>query len=325
MALFGRGYTYYGDPGGLATWEPNEVLNSLIDDDYVEAREKNIRLLQCNIKRGFNVEVAGSALEYILHKTPPGPLLDPTEPRGLDSRFYRRIEILKRLRYSPILHEWDARNVDAILLAYRNGSLKMDKGKVTYWYGGQMRMGPQLQLPSVREHIDLIDRCRESFRAQQQQRAAVATFDSFDLSGHHGYHVRVQLIGQDKSIITPVLDDTGSSLLELLATPDYINLGFNMLYPHMLGITQLLTSNGVVERLSILIRAQVVVEDGRPLGPKIEIEASVTSAPLGPFYYSRCSGRILRRTLYTATAPTYGGPLYVSEKKNGVVKQLPAV
>ncbi|PGH02329.1 hypothetical protein AJ79_07669 [Helicocarpus griseus UAMH5409] len=295
MALFGAGVSYQGSTGNPADWDPNEVMKALILDNYTE--------------------------------------LDPAEPTGLDSRVYRRIEILKRLRKNPMLHKWDIENIDGILATYRDGSLGIEKGKVTYWYGGRMMMGPRLQLPPICEHIDLIDEYRGKFgpghlwiepRAPLQQRAAVAAFDSFDLSGHHGYNVKVQLIGQERSIIIPVLDDTGSSLLELLVEPDCIGLGFNMQYPHIIGPTQLWTANGGVERLSILVRAQVVTEDGKPLGPKIEIEASITPMTMAPVYYSRCSGRILQRTLYTATAPAYGGPLYVSTKKTGLMKILPA-
>lgn len=123
-------------------------------------------------------------------------------------------------------------------------------------------------------------------------------------------------------ILKNILDDTGSAYLELFRGDDCQKLGLTPAYHAWMGDVNLDTANGTIRRKSILLEVQLFV-NGEPFGPVIETTATITPS-LGKTQL-RCSGRFLRQALFTATSPNGQGILYISDKKTGVTKPLPAV
>lgn len=56
---------------------------------------------------------------------------DPAEPRGLPDEVYRRIEELKILLEQGVVDDEDEKNIRAVLVSYREGSLHIKPGKVS--------------------------------------------------------------------------------------------------------------------------------------------------------------------------------------------------
>ncbi|OJD11353.1 hypothetical protein ACJ73_09557 [Blastomyces percursus] len=72
-------------------------------------------------------------LPYVLNRTPPGPPFNipPSEPPGLQPIAYYRLETLKEL-YDVDWTTLYRTNIKAVMEAYRNGSLKVVEGAVSY-------------------------------------------------------------------------------------------------------------------------------------------------------------------------------------------------
>jgi hypothetical protein len=118
------------------------------------------------------------------------------------------------------------------------------------------------------------------------------------------------------------MNDTGSSIQTLLST-DLAALGYNRLtYRGHRGVTDLRTTNGVIRRRRIMIETQIIMEDGTAITPWFIQPAVVLPLQSGVQY--RLSGRAIRDHLYFATAPGNAN-LFVAQKKNGIVTQLPVV
>lgn len=121
------------------------------------------------------------------------------------------------------------------------------------------------------------------------------------------------------------LEDSGSTNFSIFERDDLAMLGVNDAYPHWDMALPTATANGIVLRRYINLQVRVLSE-----GPGSE--------PIGPIFLEHCavmpgfsqagtrlSGMGLHRDLFVATAPDGAGFLYVAEKKNGIVRQLPVV
>lgn len=119
-----------------------------------------------------------------------------------------------------------------------------------------------------------------------------------------------------------ILDDTGSTYLELFRDDDCQKLGLTPDYHAWMNNVRLSTANGDVMRRSFLLEVQLIV-NGASFGTIVQVRATIT--PGVGHSELRCSGIFLRDTLFTATSPNGKGILYISDKKTGVTKPLPAI
>ena len=103
---------------------------------------------------------------------------------------------------------------------------------------------------------------------------------------------------------------------------DLVALGYNpQTYLGNIGQSYIETANGVVTRQRIMIEMQLKKPDWTPASDWFVERGVIT--PFGPTQI-RLSGLELRSHLYFATAPG-NQSLYVAQKKNGIVTQLPVV
>ncbi|KAM5441464.1 hypothetical protein MferCBS31731_003535 [Microsporum ferrugineum] len=122
------------------------------------------------------------------------------------------------------------------------------------------------------------------------------------------------------SINVTMLNDTGSNMLTVFDT-DLIALAIPPTYAGFGSYVSMSTAGGQVQRQHIVVEVQLLDSQGNPVSDWILEHGIVTPATLGT---SRLSGDGMRQHLYFATAPG-NTHLYVAEKKNGIVQQLPVV
>ncbi|EZF16671.1 LOW QUALITY PROTEIN: hypothetical protein H112_05666 [Trichophyton rubrum D6] len=115
-----------------------------------------------------------------------------------------------------------------------------------------------------------------------------------------------------------MLNDTGSDALTVFDT-DLIAHRSNV--PGFWASNSSLTANGIVLRQVIYVEIQLLDSQRNPISDWILEESVVVPSAEGN---TRLSGRGMRDCLYFATAPG-NQQLYVAEKKNGIVQQLPVV
>jgi len=134
--------------------------------------------------------------------------------------------------------------------------------------------------------------------------------------------IEVRLIGADNfTRIDHVLDDTGSELLELYEVDDCARIGLTEEYEGWEDPVQLDTVNGKITRSTFMVEVRLLAE-GRPFGPICEVLAYMAEGAGGSSW--RCSGGFLRQELFTATSPRQPTRLYISDRKTGVTRDLPA-
>lgn len=128
--------------------------------------------------------------------------------------------------------------------------------------------------------------------------------------------------GGDPNLVRMItfINDTGSSFLSL-DPYDLLALGHIPYYAGNLGLTDLLTANGTVQRPIVMVEMQLLDVDGNPVS-----DWFVEHAVRAPLFAGteRLSGQGMRNFLYFGTAPG-NGSLYIAEKKHGLVRQLPTV
>ena len=118
------------------------------------------------------------------------------------------------------------------------------------------------------------------------------------------------------------MNDTGSNVQTIFPT-DLAALGYDQLtYQGLLGPLCIETANGVVFQEVIVIEMQIVKADGTAITPWFSENAVIT--PLQAGIQDRLSGNAMRNHLYFATTPG-NASLFVAEKKNGIITQLPVV
>jgi hypothetical protein len=117
-----------------------------------------------------------------------------------------------------------------------------------------------------------------------------------------------------------IANDTGSSIQTIFQN-DLTNLNYVNGYRGRLGLMPICDAGGVVTYLErIRIEVMLIGQDGRTeiTGWFVE-DAVVRRNQPG---VRRLSGMNMRRQLYFAT-PRGNASLFVAERKNGIVKQLP--
>lgn len=118
-------------------------------------------------------------------------------------------------------------------------------------------------------------------------------------------------------------NDTGSNL-QSLYPPELHTLRFDpQTYQGIIGPTFVGTATGIVRRYTIWVEIMVLKDGVTPLTDWIMEEGVVTPEQVG-MGNQRLSGAYVRRHLYFATAPG-NYQLFVAQKKNGLVSQLPVV
>ncbi|KMP03836.1 hypothetical protein CIRG_03528 [Coccidioides immitis RMSCC 2394] len=152
--------------------------------------------------------------------------------------------------------------------------------------------------------------------------SAIHTFDTYLKSVRYLHELgRFRgLLSTAFSIDITMLNDTGSNtltvfntaLLALAIPPDYLGFGANI---------PITTAGGMVRRQQITVEIQLLDSQGNAVSDWVLKQGIVTPATTGA---CRLSGNGIRQSLYFATAPG-NQHLYVAEKKNGIVEQLPAL
>lgn len=118
-------------------------------------------------------------------------------------------------------------------------------------------------------------------------------------------------------------NDTGSNT-QTIFTTDLVNLNHNRnTYFGHVGFVSVGTANGVMHREQIQIEIQLISANGTAVSPWFREWALVTPFQPGGTQ-CRLSGNAMRNHLFFATAPG-NTTLFVVEKKNGIVTQLPVV
>jgi hypothetical protein len=118
------------------------------------------------------------------------------------------------------------------------------------------------------------------------------------------------------------MNDTGCSIQTLFST-DLAAIGYNELtYRGHQGTTDIGTANGSISRRRIAIETQIVKADETAITPWFRQNAVILPLQSGRQY--RLSGRAMRDHLFFATAPGNAN-LFVAQKKNGIITQLPVV
>jgi hypothetical protein len=120
---------------------------------------------------------------------------------------------------------------------------------------------------------------------------------------------------------TSVLDDTGSAYLEIFED-DRLALD---IFPALLYVfppVELITASVPIYQNVISVQAKILDQTYQTIGESVD-----TLAVFVPEFQTRarCSGMLVRKSLFTATAPDGQGLLHVAEKKNGIVRHLPIV
>ncbi|KAK9348655.1 hypothetical protein V1522DRAFT_389362 [Lipomyces starkeyi] len=120
-----------------------------------------------------------------------------------------------------------------------------------------------------------------------------------------------------------IANDTGSDIQTIFAT-DLAFLSYkHYTYTGRLGPTFISTAGGGIYREQIFIEMQISRADGTTVSPWFAEIAVITPAQPG-VPQCRLSGNAMRNFLYFATAPG-NTTLYVAEKKNGIIRQLPVI
>ncbi|KAM5436677.1 hypothetical protein McanMca71_001793 [Microsporum canis] len=127
-------------------------------------------------------------------------------------------------------------------------------------------------------------------------------------------------VPEPSSINVTMLNDTGSNMLTVFDT-DLIALAIPPTYGGFGSYVSMSTAGGQVQRQHIVVEVQLLDSQGNPVSDWVLEHGIVTPASLGT---ARLSGDGMRQYLYFATAPG-NAHLYVAEKKNGIVQQLPVV
>jgi len=88
------------------------------------------------------------------------------------------------------------------------------------------------------------------------------------------------------------------------------------------------TVGGPVQRHLLVLEAQLLDQQQNPIRGRVFV---ITAVDPGNPNRMRCSGMLVRKNFFTATAPNRApnwqaqGLLHVAEKKNGIVSHLPVV
>ncbi|KAJ6114373.1 hypothetical protein N7486_000151 [Penicillium sp. IBT 16267x] len=269
-------------------------------------------------------------------KTSRDLIIAPYEGRGLSWDVIQRLESLKALR-EELLANGDVfdelPNVVSIINAYESGNLKMD-GQITYWSYGRV------------VHRSLSFDWDEFKRANRMHQ------------GYKGFWVEGittdnMLLGQDlmqdknasktePEIEFDFIDDTGCGPLKIY-TDDVAILqgpnaaeGIHWPWPQLMGYESMKSADGSVSYI-LAIMVEVNIYDAPRGHPNRQfmipswvpavalVDSAKSTGPVGP--NERLSGRWMRYSLFTATAPGSHQHLFISSTKTGLTEKdmLPKV
>lgn len=148
-----------------------------------------ISALQAHIAAGYNVENSERVLARILNETAEVEPLDGLS-RGIS---YRVRSLEDFLNQNPPFHADSITNAEAIIKAYKDGSLSIETGKVSYWFNGKRKTAL-----TRRDDVDLVEmvpkwreeeggkgRVWEETGERVHQKAARASFLPSNDDDHH--------------------------------------------------------------------------------------------------------------------------------------------
>ncbi|KAJ5707444.1 hypothetical protein N7488_007245 [Penicillium malachiteum] len=276
-------------------------------------------------------------------------LTAPYKDKGLSWDVIQRLENLKGLRCE--LHEKgdifeELPNVDAILKAYESGDLDMD-GQITYWSHGQKIFKQKRfdwdEFKAVnREHNG-----SKGFWVEGRTTLgptsvnALKTVCSTDKDGQYVLPLVLRLgqdpdIKYDPEIEFDFIDDTGCGPLKIysddmaLLQGPHVAKGLDSPFPQIMGYECMKTADGSISYiLAIMVEVniynapkddpdrQLMIPSWVPAMALVDRGKSI--GPAGP--NDRLSGRWMRHSLFTATAPGPNQRLYISSNKTGLMEK----
>ncbi|KAK9334887.1 hypothetical protein V1521DRAFT_133287 [Lipomyces starkeyi] len=204
--------------------------------------------------------------------------------------------------------EYQRKNILFLIHLYETGQLKeLRPGKITWIFDGKIVDGLPKEIPPGSAVW------AESIHHQFMQ-TTPQMFAKFRLPATYG--------GQPDIILdVSIMNDTGSDV-QTIFTTDLAFLGYNPYsYAGRLGGAFFSTASGGIYHERIVLEMQIAKVDGTAVSPWFEEIAVITAAQPG-FPQPRLSGNAMRTYLYFATAPG-NSTLYVAQKKNGIISQLP--
>ncbi|KAK9259783.1 hypothetical protein V1519DRAFT_432105 [Lipomyces tetrasporus] len=193
--------------------------------------------------------------------------------------------------------EYQRKNILFLIHLYETGQLKeLRPGKITWIFDGKIVDGLPKEIPP----------------------GSAVWAESI----HHQFMQTTQT-PQPDIILDSIMNDTGSDV-QTIFTTDLAFLGYNPYsYAGRLGGAFFSTASGGIFRERIVLEMQIIKADGTAVSPWFEEIAVITTAQPG-FPQPRLSGNAMRNYLYFATAPG-NSTLYVAQKKNGIISQLPVI
>ncbi|KAK2785657.1 hypothetical protein FQN52_008345 [Onygenales sp. PD_12] len=252
----------------------------------------------------------------------------PTCPIPFQWDVEGRIAELRAIINDPATSESQKVNLETAIKLYREkelpGELRwIQDGKVVphkdidfrrpYWNEGYaQQLSSRAILPAVESARQPDLRTSNSHIA----RSIISTQQAKPL----GMRPVLALFGPAPSIDITMVNDTGSNAFTVFDT-DVVALGIPQNYMGFGINVPVTTPTGIVWRQQINVEIQLLDAQGNPVSDWIFDRGIVTPAAPG---VSRLSGDGIRQSLYFATAPG-NQHLYVAEKKNGIVEQLPVV
>ncbi|KAJ8099028.1 hypothetical protein POJ06DRAFT_302012 [Lipomyces tetrasporus] len=213
--------------------------------------------------------------------------------------------------------EYQRKNILFLIHLYETGQLKeLRPGKITWIFDGKIVDGLPKEIPPGSAVW------AESIHHQFMQTTQTPQHIQMSHSASYG-HTVVWNMHEPDIILDSIMNDTGSDV-QTIFTTDLAFLGYNPYsYAGRLGGAFFSTASGGIFRERIVLEMQIIKADGTAVSPWFEEIAVITTAQPG-FPQPRLSGNAMRNYLYFATAPG-NSTLYVAQKKNGIISQLPVI
>ncbi|KAK9319578.1 hypothetical protein V1517DRAFT_348948 [Lipomyces orientalis] len=238
-----------------------------------------------------------------------------------------------RVRYLRTLlldksQEYQHKNILFLIYLYETGQLReLRPGTVTWIFDGTIVDDMPKEIPKGSavwaESIGL--QLMQTTQTPQPLAVQMPQSASYGLQGIFAKFRLPAVYGGQANIILDVsiANDTGSDRQTIFAT-DLAFLDYNpYTYTGRLGPIFMSTASGGIYRKQIFIEMQISRADGTAVSPWFAEIAVITPAQPGVPQY-RLSGNAMRNFLYFATSPG-NTTLYVAEKKNGIISQLPVI
>ncbi|OAL75712.1 hypothetical protein A7D00_1312 [Trichophyton violaceum] len=249
-----------------------------------------------------------------------------------------RITELQTMIDDPTTSEPQKKNLQTAINLYRENELPghfkwIQDGKVVphknidfkrpYWVEGYgQQLSSQAMVPSQASQ-PMSESVRIPVYNSLTARGTITTHQAKPL-GMRQIFARIRpvpgLLSPAFSIDVTLLNDTGSNTMTVFDT-DITALGIPPTYMGYGADVLITTAGGTLRRRQISVEIQLLDLQGNAVSDWILEAGIVTPATAG---VTRLSGNGIRQSLYFATAPG-NQHLYVAEKKNGIIKQLPVI